>query len=280
MAPIRQAFSDRVKVTHSAEVLQLDGVPTSLRNRLWNVLRANALHFERDTQRRSSLMDLIADGFLGVALDDTPPSRGLWMRWFHKRFLQLEWYNVYNLIEFIAKIPYIDLYVPADGFAQAINIALEDEGSGYRLINGSLIPITNPLELESLQTTLQSVEQTGLKGVEAHFDTALRLFAKRPQPDYRNSIKEAISSVESLVTSTTNEKNFGRALQKLGKLLNLHPAFLSSLEKLYGYTSDEDGIRHGIFDTPVVGFEEAKFMLVACSALINYLTTKLAQQTK
>ena len=51
------------------------------------------------------------------------------------------------------------------------------------------------------------------------------------------------------------------------------------VDKLYGYTSDEDGVRHGIFDAPEIGFNEAKFMLVACSALINFLISKSSTTT-
>jgi hypothetical protein len=44
--------------------------------------------------------------------------------------------------------------------------------------------------------------------------------------------------------------------------------------KLYGYTSDDSGIRHAILDQPTVGFDEAKFMIVSCSAFVNYLIAK------
>lgn len=36
----------------------------------------------------------------------------------------------------------------------------------------------------------------------------------------------------------------------------------------------EDGIRHAILEEPNVGFHEAKFMLVACSAFVNFLISK------
>ncbi len=47
---------------------------------------------------------------------------------------------------------------------------------------------------------------------------------------------------------------------------------------MYGWTSDDGGIRHALMegDTPPT-FADAKFMLVACSALVNYLTTKAAE---
>lgn len=43
---------------------------------------------------------------------------------------------------------------------------------------------------------------------------------------------------------------------------------------LYGYTSDEDGIRHGGIDFKNAPAEDAKYMLVSCSAFVNYLIEK------
>jgi hypothetical protein len=57
--------------------------------------------------------------------------------------------------------------------------------------------------------------------------------------------------------------------------VGLHPALEKAFLSLYGYSSDEDGIRHPILDDPSsVGFDEAKFMLVACSAFVNFLIAK------
>lgn len=112
-------------------------------------------------------------------------------------------------------------------------------------------------------------EATGI-----HLRTALKLFSKRPEPDYRNCTEEAISAAESLVTTLAGEKDFGRTLNGLRYKLDLNPAFVSALGKLYGYTSDEDGVRHGIFGERGVGFDEPKFMLVTCPAMINFLASK------
>ncbi len=60
--------------------------------------------------------------------------------------------------------------------------------------------------------------------------------------------------------------------------IQLHSVLKGGLEKIYGWTSDDGGIRHALMegDTPPT-FADAKFMLVACSALMNYLTTKAAE---
>jgi hypothetical protein len=43
---------------------------------------------------------------------------------------------------------------------------------------------------------------------------------------------------------------------------------------LYGYTSDTHGIRHALKDDSQPNAEDAKFMLVSCSAFVNYLVEK------
>lgn len=60
-------------------------------------------------------------------------------------------------------------------------------------------------------------------------------------------MKESISAVEALVKQVTGTKDtFGAALKKLG--VDAHPAFVEACSKIYGYTSDADGIRHALSD--------------------------------
>ena len=42
------------------------------------------------------------------------------------------------------------------------------------------------------------------------------------------------------------------------------------MNKLYGYTSDEGGIRHSLLEQSSIDEAEAKFMIVACSAFVNF----------
>ena len=55
---------------------------------------------------------------------------------------------------------------------------------------------------------------------------------------------------------------------------DMHPALKAGFSKLYGYTSDESGVRHPILKDANVGFAEAKYMLVTCSAFVNFLVDK------
>jgi hypothetical protein len=56
----------------------------------------------------------------------------------------------------------------------------------------------------------------------------------------------------------------------------LHGALKKSFSALYGYTSDADGIRHAMLDEANLTFTDAKYMLVACTAFINYVLGKAA----
>ncbi|MBP3664562.1 MAG: hypothetical protein J6J03_05305, partial [Tyzzerella sp.] len=87
----------------------------------------------------------------------------------------------------------------------------------------------------------------------------------------------SISAVEALCCIITNDKRatLGDALKKLeSKGIKLHKALQSAMSSLYGYTSDEGGIRHGSIDFAGASSEDAKYMLISCSAFVNYLIEK------
>jgi len=55
----------------------------------------------------------------------------------------------------------------------------------------------------------------------------------------------------------------------------LQPALVQAFEKMYGYTNDNrSGICHSMIDESRLGLEDARYMLVTCSAFINYLVVK------
>ena len=48
-----------------------------------------------------------------------------------------------------------------------------------------------------------------------------------------------------------------------------------AFRRLYGYASNEKGIRHALLEeTANVAEEDARFMIVACSAFVNLLSVK------
>ena len=142
----------------------------------------------------------------------------------------------------------------------------------YRIVGKEVIEITSQNEIAEIEEALLQTSN-----IKSHLSEALKLLSNRPNPDYRNSIKESISAVEALCREITGENTLGPALKALDKKGLAIPTFLKSgFEKLYYYTNDfKTGIRHALMDaSDAPSFEEAKFMLVACSAFVNYIQGK------
>jgi hypothetical protein len=158
--------------------------------------------------------------------------------------------------------------------AVPINIALEREMSGYRLIDNLFTAITDSQEISNIEEAINREETPA--GATSHLRTALILMSDRINPDYRNSIKESISAVESMAKHLTGspKASLGDALIVLEKKGEMHSALRKGLSALYGYTSDAQGIRHALMDEANLTFVDAKFMLVACSGFINFMIGK------
>lgn len=154
---------------------------------------------------------------------------------------------------------------------------LEREFSAYRFINGVIAQISNDQEINGITDAFNTAKSfTALTGCNTHLEAALRKLSDKHTPDYRNSIKESISAVESLINSIngTDSDSLGKALKKIGTNVPIHSSLILGFDKIYGYTSDADGIRHSLTSESNCDFEDAKFMLVSCSAFINYLIPK------
>lgn len=172
---------------------------------------------------------------------------------------------------------YYDIYSKtynSESIFEASNRCFEKEYVGYRFVDRVIVPISNEHEIETIQEAL-SIEY---QPVYDHISKANKLLADREKPDYENSIKESISAVEAIceiITETKGkEATLGNMLKKLEENgVEIHKGLKSAFNILYGYTSDANGIRHaGDIGGPSSTFEEAKFMLIACCAFVNYLT--------
>jgi len=191
-------------------------------------------------------------------------------------YFTLKWYEVYSLIEFIAN--QIDAKHPhyedtSTKFIEACNTVLKHEVSAYRFIGKKLIPVTSEEEITEIEKAIHTSKQ-----FTQHLDKALELFSNKKTPDYTNTIKEAISAVEAICKLIIDDPKatLGMALDRLEKTqkIDMHEKLKSAFKNLYGYTSDAQGIRHGFIGKANLDVEDARFMLIACSAFINYLKVK------
>jgi hypothetical protein len=93
-------------------------------------------------------------------------------------------------------------------------------------------------------------------------------------PDCRNSIKESISAIESVckILSGLSNTALSPALNAIEEKTKLNPRLKEVFQKLYGYTSGAQGIRHALIEE--LDFKDAKFILVLYSAFVNYMVVR------
>ncbi len=194
---------------------------------------------------------------------------------------KVEWYYKLNMVESSIKYLYnLDSlhdrrHYVSNSFVNDLNSEFKRLNFAYRVVNQEIVEITSDEEIKSIEVAMKDSKDN----IRKHLDNALKLYAQRPVPDFSNSIKESISAVEAYIRERTGEKTLGEGLNKLeSKNISIHPVLKNSFIKLYAYTNQSGvGIRHALMDsdnTYVPKAEEALFMLVSCSAFINYLRKK------
>ena len=275
------SFSERNGFKNIRQELQSESMNSNLKNSLWNVFYKNF-----NTIIDELYDDLICDFFkesLEIKKNEFEFLDGnkTILNNLIQKFFKLEWFEVYDLIEFLSNMEYFtkgDVYAKKrfKKFSENVNIYLEREFSAYRLVDNIVVKITNEIEIKAIEDAL-NIKAIRFESSQNHLLTALKKLSDKKNPDYRNSIKESISGVEACCRILTGENTLGKALDNLEKNgLNVNGQLKQGFDKLYAYTNSKDsGIRHAMIEKGnEPDFEDAKYMLISCSAFINYLISK------
>ncbi|MDR6377668.1 AbiJ-NTD4 domain-containing protein [Paraburkholderia caledonica] len=263
-------FSQRNGLVKAPEALRPEAMPDDLRNTLWNAV-ASVVDLKLDL---GPLTETYWRDYLKKPVDSRPGPLAAWGM-FKADFLAADYAGVYDRVEFL--IEHIDdvwesLHGRRTGrLVKALNWALERELAAYRLVNRLVVPVTSQQEIDALDAALAL--SGPFSGAQTHIGSALAHLSSRTNPDYRNSIKESISAVESAAAVIADKPGatLGAALAILEKKRKLHGSLKAAFSSLYGYTSDANGIRHALMDEPDLTSADAKFFLLTCSSFVNYL---------
>jgi len=219
-----RSFSERRGLKKVRTEIQIGSMDEALRNRLWNVLdfhywkRGSGIYRDEISPVMQSFFNKLWHYFFKIPVDN------LTLRWskdcgtIRQYFFNCQWYEVYDFIEFTAN-NYPDEAINGN-FIRMCNETLESELSAYRFVGGAIAQITSETEISEIEEALK----TPLKAVGIHLENATKLLSDRKSPDYRNSIKESISAVESICRIIANDKNatLGKALNLIESKIGLH----------------------------------------------------------
>lgn len=271
-----QSFSQRKGLKPVSEIIQTDSMNNELRNSLWNALDIGLWSTPGFTWKQygeaeiEPFSKILWFNYFKKPLDSRPDNKVKLLAELRMHFFGCKWFEAYDFLEFVLK--HYERSKPR--LSEFVNGVLERELSAYRFVSGHLSDITDAQELAMLNDALTD---SRFAGVTAHLQRGFELYADREKPDYRNSIKESISAVESMArTVAENPKaSLADALKAIEKRGLLHPALKDGFIKLYGYTSDEGGIRHAMLLEPNLTPADARYFLLSCTSFVNYLKAQL-----
>ena len=280
-------FSQRIGLEPATKSIQIGYIDADLRNTLWSLLaihywdkfKSTSPHHPNRVKKSNlaSLFEALWIDYFKKPVDMIPTSfrsssdhGGLNI--LRNYYFSAEWHQVYDFVEFIS------FHGPNNYqryFISQCNSYLEKENSGYRFVDGKIIEISSSDEIREIEKAIE--KSTPYYGVKQHLKTSITLLSDRETPDYRNSIKESISAVEALCKKVTGDEKatLDDALKTLETQGVIHPALKKAFSSLYGYTSDAHGIRHALMKKNNLTNTDARFMLISCSAFINYVIASI-----
>ena len=280
-----RTFSQRMGLAKIRTTIQTDDLDQPTRNALWNIVGP---FFRKYANECSIYKDIWTELYHNtsdtrpIAARKYDPEEQHYYEFYRKVITENPWNECMDLIEFIiqtANRKKWDFQIYPHTFDHVV--PLPDEYNsvfakymvGYRIVESQILPITNEEEKSAVETAVRKSPDA----VAEQISKAIRFLGDRQHPDYAKSVDCSISAVESQCRILLNDPNptLGKALKMLeDKGIPLHGSLKAGFDKLYGFTSDANGIRHAGIAPSDVDADLAKFMLVACSAFVNYLRSK------
>ena len=275
--PDHLTFSQRYGYAPLPEPMRLEEISDDLRREIWNVIRERLLRHRK--YFRSYYFDEQGTRFSERVLgklrkqpeDQISTNYETVLTSFKQTALQGKFGHVLDLVEII-----VNDRDATEEMKERLR-ELFEHSAAYRLDTSQrpyrFIPQTSKEQGEAASQSIKTLREGGMEGAAAH----LRQAAEHINAgQYGDSIADSIHAVESVARVIDSEasQTLGPALDSLEKAgLLKHPALKDAFKKLYGYTSDEQGIRHALLDksSPDVGLDEAMFMFGACASFAAYL---------
>ena len=284
-------FSKRYGYEPLPEPMRLEYLADDLRREIWNKLRiilveyrkshelVAAYYFENNMER---FIERVLGQFSNRSEDEINTMYEYVIKAFKDIILGEKFNKVIDFVELAVNSDEESVLEIAESFAGRIKSLFEEHESAYQLDTSEkpyqIVPRASKEAGEAVQQAVKTVQEGGMDGASTHLRDAVEHIN---DDKYAASIAASIHAVESVARKIAPKAHtLGQALKPLeesGLLKN--KVLKEALKKLYGYTNDEEGIRHSLIekDAPDVGLDEALFMYGACASFAAYLTNKHRQ---
>ena len=239
---VKEGFSDKRGIKRLSNIIQVDSLNDRTRNKIYSA----TMELVNKTDDKRKFVEYIYEDIFSLTKNDIPLN-GQEFDIFSDYYKNVEdeilfnlrnceYNNVFDFI--IGIIRGIKINKLKNWYIKEIEKIFKEENVNYKIVGDNIIDIIDEYQVAEIEETLKNPYDI----VRKHYNKAIeKLYQDR---DYDNSIKESISSVEAMCQALTenNKATLGDALKLLKD--KIHPAMKSAFEKLYGYTSDANGIRH------------------------------------
>ena len=283
--PTKLTFSQAYGYEELPRPLKLEEINRESRVKLWNQFYNHlmfaiddntGLYSEEAYVARGIFRFLHTEFFVHPINSLTLSSKRL-VREYESMFMNYPFNEVFDLLLAVMRHPDCP-----QTFPESVSQVFTECRLAYVLDAGpppTIYPSATPQEGENILRANAELIGEGLVGAVSHLRQAADCVNRG---DHSGAVRESIHAVESTARHfDPNAKTLNEALKALEGGGTLHPALKRAFSNLYGFTSDEQGIRHALIDDPQpnVGQDEAVFMLGACASFSSYLARKHQRQT-
>ena len=281
---IHSTFSQREGAAPLPEPMQLEHLSVDFRNTIWyyidQAIKAEMNHhyYKHDSVLRQIIFHYTLEILHQPhdALDHSPSEHQTMLR---ELILTSPYDKVLTLLEHILR----QIECPKQ-LREELEDVFHTEQVAYcvRYIEDvpTVIPRFNEESGALTEQAIERIERNGPAGSKRHFREATQLINEKR---YGDAVRECVHAVESTARVIAPEGNtLGLALKSLEEAgVQIHPALRQGFEKIYGYSCDEDGIRHALLDKyeANVDLSDAVFMFGACASFTAYLIDKHSHVT-
>ncbi|MFY9466670.1 MAG: hypothetical protein WAP44_04860 [Lentibacter algarum] len=176
---------------------------------------------------------------------------------------------LFDFVEFLLQHPYV-----SQECKNELGQALVQSRSAYRIVDGRILAVGTDQQAEVFSQAIEAADENGAHAARSHL---VQAGSELKNGDWASSVRESIHAVEARSRKLAPEaKTLAPALKALQVKGHLHGSLKEAFSKLYGYSNDEEGVRHALVfnEEAKVDETDALFMLGACASFVSYLISR------